>query len=89
MSRRKAANIRACSFSRASGAEALVIGIGRGVLLGGSSKHAELVTPTADGWQFQILILGKAPPPKTKGNQVIIGKQTIQFDGERIILGQM
>ena len=78
----------AVDFSRASGAEALVIGVGRGVLLGGSSERAKMVAPIADGWQFQILILGTAPPPKVKDKQVIIGKQTIQFDGERIILGQ-
>jgi len=70
----------AIDFSRASGADALLVMTGPGAPGSGSID--------AGGTRFSILALGgKAGQPRAEGGKVIIGGQTISWDGKRIVLG--
>ena len=77
----------AVDFSGTCGAPLLLVGIGIGQ--GRSDAVAKFSTVEASGQTFTILALSrnKHPEPKAKGNKVIVGKQTVSFDGKRIVLG--
>ena len=48
-------------------------------------------TVTVGGTTFHLLTLqtGEEPKPGVNGDQVIVGGQTIRFDGRKIVLGRM
>jgi hypothetical protein len=70
----------AIDFSRASGADALLVMAGPGAPPAGAIE--------AGGTKFSFLFLGgKAPAPKAEGNKVTIAGQTVSFDGKAIVLG--
>ncbi len=70
----------AIDFSRASGADALLVMTGPGAPPAGAIE--------AGGTRFSFLSLGgTAPAPKAEGDKVTIGGQTVSFDGKSIILG--
>lgn len=72
----------AIDFSRASGADALLV-------IAGPSAPADRAVE-AGGTRFAVLALGQgeAPRPEVRGNQVVVGRQTIRFDSKKIVLGK-
>ena len=71
----------AIDFSRASGADAMLVMTGPGAPADGAVE--------AGGRKFSFLLLGGTPPrPKADGDKVVVGKQTVSFDGKRIVLGK-
>lgn len=85
----------AVDFSGASGAEALFVSVGPGLrnaLPKPEKKEKGAITPTqlkAGDLTFNLLALhtGEAPKAEVDGNSLKIGKQTVTFDGKRIVLG--
>jgi hypothetical protein len=87
----------AIDFSRASGAPALLVGIGPAF---DEVSHKEqtkedgtktrLVTGKVGGQPYAILVLTRAEPPRVKavGDTLKIGVQTVRFDGRKIVLGK-
>ena len=83
-------------YSKASGADALVIMIGPGATgaLGGEvdKSKSKVFKIEASGKTFQILSLsgeGKHPEPKAEGDKVVVGGQTIGFDGNHITFSKI
>ncbi|GDY13678.1 hypothetical protein LBMAG53_25560 [Planctomycetota bacterium] len=82
-------------FSRSSGADALIVVVGEGAtgaLGGGSgSSKAKATTVQAGGKTFAILTLsnGAHPEAKATGDQVVVGGQTIGFDGTAITFSKL
>jgi hypothetical protein len=71
----------AIDFSRASGAEAMLVMTGPGAPAQGAVE--------AGGTRFSFLFLGgTAPTPRAQGNQVLVGRQTVRFDGKKIVLAR-
>ncbi len=72
----------AIDFSRASGADALVA-------LAGPSAPADQ-TLAVGGTRFDILLLtrGEPPRPEVRGDKIVVGGQTLSWDGRKIILGK-
>lgn len=72
----------AIDFSKASGADALLVMAGPGAPASGAVD--------VNGTKIALLPLGKnAPPaPQVRGNQVIIGGQTITYDGKTLSLAK-
>jgi hypothetical protein len=89
------ASSMAIDFSRASGADAVLIGIGpafaeashkeQGSVEGANSRHT---AGTVGGQPFSVVTLqsGKAPQVKATGDAIRIGGQAARFDGKRIQL---
>ena len=78
----------AVDYSGASGAPLLLVTIGVGQPAGDAiAKPAKV---TAGGQAFEILTLSKDkhPEARAEGDKVIVGGQTIGFDGKRIVLGK-
>jgi hypothetical protein len=80
-------------FSKASGADALIVvaGIGAdGHLTGGGPKAKASTIETSKG-RVALLTLssGAHPEPKAEGDKVVIGGQTVSFDGAKIVFGKM
>ncbi len=76
-------SVLAIDFSGASGAEAMLVMTGPGAPKG--------TTVQLGGQTFSFLFLGpgKAPAPTVAGNQIRIGRQTIDWDGKTMTLGTM
>jgi hypothetical protein len=72
----------AIDFSRASGAEGLL------VMAGPGAPPADGVE--VDGRKLSFLFLGKgaAPSPKVEGGKVVVGGQTVSYDGRSLVLGK-
>jgi hypothetical protein len=72
----------AIDFSGSSGADAMLVMTGPGAPAQGAVE--------AGGTRFSFLFLTKgAPPtPKAQGAQVIVGNQTVSFDGTKIVLAR-
>ena len=71
----------AIDFSRASGADAMLIMTGSGAPGDGAVD--------AGGRRFSFLFLGgNKPTVRVEGAKVIVGGQTVSYDGESIVLGQ-
>jgi len=69
-------------FSKASGADGLIVTVGLPVT---GAK-----TVVAGGQMFNILLLGGKPAePDAAGDKVVVGKQEISYDGEKIVFGKM
>ncbi|MBM4033642.1 MAG: hypothetical protein FJ291_17930 [Planctomycetes bacterium] len=71
-------------FSGASGAPLLLAMVG---IAGGASQgEARFTTLAAAGREIVILTLSKepVPPPKAEGHKVLVGGQTITFDGKKL-----
>jgi hypothetical protein len=86
----------AVDFSGASGAPAMIVGAGPAFAKPGfrpprsdGRATAQLTEAKAGGHSFAILTLqeGEAPTPAAAGDAIRIGKQTIRFDGRKLILG--
>lgn len=84
----------AVDFSKASGAEALVVianveGKGKTGEGKGSEGKAKLTSVKAGEMPFEILTLssGAHPEVKVEGDALKIGGQTVRFDGKTITLG--
>lgn len=78
----------AVDFSGKSGAPLLLALIGiDGPKAGG---NLSVSTVKAGGQEVTLVTLqeGKAPEVKAEGDKVVVGKQTVTLDGNRIILGQ-
>lgn len=71
----------AIDFSKASGADAMLVQTGS---VPGS------VTVDAGGKTFSFLLLGKGemPKPQAQGDKMVVGGQTVFFDGTKIVLGK-
>jgi hypothetical protein len=68
-----------CDFSGASGADALL------VMAGGSGGGGDTTAVTAGGTTFTVMAIGKtAPTAKAEGDKVVIGGQTVTYDGKRL-----
>jgi hypothetical protein len=87
-------NSLAVDFSRASGADALIVRTGSGAAVTGDKTgpggaHAKATSVVAGGRTFYLMTLqvGTAPTPTVSGNSVNIGNQTISHDGEKIVFG--
>jgi hypothetical protein len=79
-------------FSMTSGAEAVVVMVGKGAdgKLGGKFDAAK--TKVQNVGPFQVLTLspdGKHPVAQLQGEKVVLGGQTISFDGKNIVLAKM
>jgi hypothetical protein len=72
----------AIDFTKASGADVMLVMTGPGAPAGGSVE--------AGGVTFSFLFLGagKAPTPQAQGNKVVVGGQTVSFDGKKIVLAK-
>jgi hypothetical protein len=86
----------AIDFSGASGAPLLLVGVGPSFragkeIRGRRGATANATSLTVGGITCHILTLqrGAAPTPRVDGDKVAIGRQTISFDGQTIILGVM
>jgi len=70
----------AIDFSQASGADVLLVMTGAGV------PGADTVE--AGGTRFSFLMLGgTSPERKVEGNRVVVGGQSVSFNGQSIVLG--
>jgi hypothetical protein len=85
----------AVDFSGASGAAALVVMIGPGAnagkdVSGKDGASIKATTVKAGGRIFSVLTVQKGPAPEAKadGDKVVVGGQTIAFDGEKITLAR-
>ena len=83
-------------FSRSSGAEALVAVVGRGAwrdddARGRNGASAMFHTVNLNGFAVVLLTVqaGKPPAPRVEGDKIVIGGQTVAFDGKRIHFGRM
>jgi hypothetical protein len=74
-------------FSKASGAEAVVVMVGPGASGGKSGSRSKVSSVTAGGTSFSILTIsgGAHPEPKADGDQITLGGQSISFDGKKIV----
>jgi len=73
----------AIDFSRASGADVMLVMAGPGAPAAGAID--------VGGTKLSFLFPGKgeSPKPAVQGEQVVVGEQTVSFDGKRIVLGRM
>jgi hypothetical protein len=69
-------------FSKASGADALV------VVAGGDGKSGQVVKAGVATLQI-FTVGGKTPNAEAQGDKVVVGGQTISYDGEKIVFGKM
>jgi len=71
----------AIDFSKKSGADAMLVMTGPGAPAEGQVQ--------AGGRSYSFLFPGKgpAPAPRVEGDKVVVGGQTVSFDGKRIVLG--
>ncbi len=80
-------------YSRASGADAVVVQVGPGAtgkVTGATGPKVKVKAVTAGGATFSILTLaadGTHPEAKAEGDAVTLGKQTIRYDGKAIVFG--
>jgi hypothetical protein len=81
----------AVDYSRASGADAVIVNVGgpQGKEAAKGDAKAVPVTLTAGGLTYNLLILaeGAVPEAKVDGDKIVIGGQTIACDGKAITLG--
>jgi hypothetical protein len=87
-------NCLAVDFSRASGADGLLVMVGPGA---SNVKPPEKPLPgvnvstvTAGKTKYAVLILSKdaAPEAKADGEKLVVGGQTVSFDGQKIMLAK-
>jgi len=81
----------AVDFSKVSGADALLVMVGPGAGAGKppAGSKAKVFTVTAGKTAFAILLLsagGPFPEPKADGDKVVVGGQTISYDGGKLVL---
>ncbi|MBE3099194.1 MAG: hypothetical protein IMZ44_18920 [Planctomycetes bacterium] len=82
----------AVDYSKASGAEALVVAVGGSVpktdAKGG--EKVKIQTVAAGGTTFNVMTLsadGRHPEVKAEGGGLVIGKQTVKFADGKLVLG--
>ena len=77
-------------FSKASGADAVVVTVGPGATGCKPGAHSKVTSVTAGPTTFSILTLssGTHPEPKADGEKVLLGGQTITFDGKKIVFAK-
>jgi hypothetical protein len=73
----------AVDFSKASGADAMLVMTGPGAPSGGH------ILAGGTEFAFKFLKAGTKPEPKVAGDRIRVGDQTVSFDGERIVLEKM
>lgn len=85
----------AVDYGRTSGAEAVVVIAGAGGSIGKDAKGVGTATAkfhqaTAGGMPYWICTIQTGEPPKVSvdGDKVIVGGQTISFDGEKLVLAK-
>ena len=83
----------AVDFSKASGADALLVMVGPGAGAGKAPAGSKVKTfsVTAGKTAFAILVLsadGQLPEPKADGDKVVIGGQTVSYDGGKLVLAK-
>jgi hypothetical protein len=78
----------AVDFSGASGAPLLLVGIGIGT--GSSNESFQFKTVETAGQTFTVMTLAKQSHPtiSVAGEKLLIGGQTVSFDGKRLVLGK-
>jgi hypothetical protein len=83
-------NSLAVDYSGTSGAEALIVMVGPDSAAGANSDKIRATTITAGHTTFQVMTVqtGPAPVITTKGDQLLVGKQAITFDGHDLALGE-
>lgn len=75
-------------YSKASGAEALVVMSGPGAKAGTSTGKIKAKSFTVGDTTFHLLILGDAAEPKMEGDKLTIGAQSISISGGNIMFGK-
>ena len=73
----------AIDFSRASGADGML------VMTGSGAPGEGTVSAGGRKFSFKFLTAGAAPRPKVEGDKIVIGTQTVSFKDGRIVLGKM
>ena len=75
----------AVDFSGASGSPLLLVGVGS------SFAGAKATSVKAGGQTFHVMTLQKGDPPQPRpdGQKIVIGKQTVTYDGGKLVLGTM
>jgi hypothetical protein len=69
----------AIDFSKASGADAMLVMTGPGAPRDGAVE--------VGGAKFSLLFLGgSVPTPRVAGDRVVVGAQTVSYDGQKIVL---
>ncbi len=82
----------AVDYSGASGADALVVSVGtsQGGRPGKDDTKARQTTLESNGKTFTVLTLsrdGKHPKARLQGNRLVVGKQTIEYAGGKLLIG--
>jgi hypothetical protein len=72
----------AIDFSKASGADAML------VMTGPGAPPENRVETGGKAFSFLFLTKGAPPTPRAHGDTVIVGGQTVSFQGDRIVLGK-
>lgn len=84
----------AVDFSGTSGAPLLLVGVGpafragREAAAGGASAKFTSLTVGGRGVVVLTMQKGAAPAAKAEGGKLVIGGQTVSFDGEKLVLGR-
>lgn len=72
----------AVDFSKASGADAML------VMTGPGAPKENSLTAGGATFSFQFLTAGAQPTPKIEGNKITVGHQTVSMEGGNIVLGK-
>jgi hypothetical protein len=72
----------AADFSKASGADGML------VMAGPGAPSGESVAAGATTFSFKFLTAGEVPKPRAEGNRVLVGSQTVSLEDGRIVLGK-
>jgi hypothetical protein len=72
----------AIDFSGASGAGGMLVQVG-----GGAAGKS--VTAGGKTFCFKFLTSGAEPEPKVEGDKVVVGGQTVSFEGGKLVLGKI
>ena len=72
----------AIDFSGASGADAML------VMTGPMPPGRNVVEAGGTTFTFHFLTRGNPPTPEAKGDKVVVGGQTVSFDGKKIVLAK-
>ena len=73
----------AVDFSKASGAEAML------VMSGPGAPRGNVVTAGGNTFSFTFVTTRTEPVPRVEGDKIVIGRQTVSMKGGNIVLGKM
>ena len=73
----------AIDFSKASGAEAML------VMCGPGAPSERVLSAGGVAFAFKFLTRDSEPEPRIEGDTIVVGKQKVSFDGKKIVLDTM